>query len=143
MKLQQLSVFLENKPGQLKAACDALSTAGINISTLMLADTREFGILRLLIHDWERAKQTLENAGFAVRTTEVLAIEVQDKPGGLDALLASVETAGLNIEYMYAFASGPGGKAVMIFRFSDPDKALEGFKAAGVNILNAVELFKK
>jgi hypothetical protein len=143
MKLQQLSVFLENKPGQLKTTCDLLAAAGINISTLMLADTREFGILRLLIHDWERAKQLLEKEGFAVRTTEVLALEVKDTPGGLAALLKPVDSAGLNIEYMYAFASGPGGKAVMIFRFSDPDKAQEAFKAAGVNMLSAVDLFQK
>jgi hypothetical protein len=143
MKLQQLSVFLENKPGQLKTTCDLLAAAGINISTLMLADTKEFGILRLLIHDWERAKQILEKDGFAVRTTEVLAVEVQDQPGGLAALLKPVETGGLNIEYMYAFTSGVGGKAVLIFRFSDPDKALEAFKTAGVNVLNAVDLYKK
>jgi hypothetical protein len=143
MKLQQLSVFMENKPGQLKKTCDALALAGINISTLMLADTKEFGILRLLIRDWERAKEILEKDGFAVRTTEVVALEVQDKPGGLAALLVPVESAGLNIEYMYAYASGPGGKAVLIFRFSDPDKALEAFKTAGVNILTAVDLFKK
>jgi hypothetical protein len=143
MKLQQLSVFLENKPGQLKAACDRLAAAGISISTLMLADTREFGILRLIIRDWERAKQILEEDGVAVRTTEVIAVEVQDKPGGLAALLKPVEDAALNIEYMYAFAAGLGGKAVMIFRFTDPDKALAAFQKAGLNVLSAVDLFQK
>lgn len=143
MKLQQLSVFLENKPGQLKDMCDLLAESGINISTLMLADTREFGILRLLIRDWEKAKQVLEKGGFAVRTTEVLALEVQDKPGGLADLLKPVESANLNIEYMYAFASSPSSKAVMILRFSDPDKALEVLKAAGINLIGSVELFKK
>jgi hypothetical protein len=143
MKLTQISVFLENKPGQLKKTCDLLAASGINISTLMLADTREFGILRLIIREWEKAQQVLGQAGFAVRTTDVLALEVQNKPGGLAKLLQPVEAANLNIEYMYAFASGLGDKAVLIFRFSDPDKALDTLKKEGVNVISGVDLFSK
>ena len=141
MKLQQLSVFLENKPGQLKRAIDLLAQANINILTLSLADTKQFGILRLIIRDWARAKSVLGEAGFVANTTEVLALEVADRPGGLAELLAHIETTGLNIEYMYAFAYARGNKAVMIFRFDNPDKAVEELKASGVNVIGSVELF--
>lgn len=141
MKLQQLSIFLENKPGQLKKACELLAQAGISISTLSLADTKEFGILHLLIKDWEKAKSTLEKGGFTVKPTEVLAVEVDDRPGGLAEILAPVDAAKLNIEYMYAFSVGRKGKAVMIFRFASADKADAALKAAGVNVLGEVELF--
>jgi hypothetical protein len=141
MKLQQLSVFLENKPGQLKKACDLLAQAKINVSTLSLADTKEFGILHLLIKDWKQAKQVIENGGYTVKQTEVLAVEVEDRPGGLADTLKPIEAAKLNIEYMYAFSVGRKGKAVLIFRFADPDKADAALKAAGVNVISDVELF--
>ncbi len=143
MKLQQLSVFLENKPGQLKGAIDLLARANVNILTLSLADTKQFGILRLLVSDWERAKTVLDEGGYVTQITEVLALEVADRPGGLAELLAHVEAAGLNIEYMYAFTSSRGDKAVMIFRFDDPDKAIERLKAGGVNVVGGVELYAR
>lgn len=143
MKLQQLSIFLENKPGQLKGAIDLLARANVNILTLSLADTKQFGILRLLVGDWERAKAVLDEGDYVAQMTEVLALEVADRPGGLAELLAHVEAAGLNIEYMYAFTSSRGDKAVMIFRFDDPDKALERLKAGGVNVVGGVELYAR
>ena len=141
MKLQQLSIFLENKPGQLKGAIDLLAGAKINILTLSLADTKQFGILRLLVSDWERAKAVLDEGGYVAQTTEVLALEVADRPGGLAELLDHVEAAGLNIEYMYAFTSSRGDKAVMIFRFDDPDKAVTRLRAGGVNVVGSVDLY--
>jgi hypothetical protein len=141
MKLQQLSVFLENKPGTLKKACDALAQAKINISTLSLADTKEYGILRLLIKDWQKAKAALEQGGYAVKQTEVLAVEVEDRPGGLAEMLKPIEADGINVEYMYAFSTGRQGKAVLIFRFDDLDKASTALKNAGVNTVDDVELF--
>ena len=143
MKLQQLSVFLENKPGQLKGAIDLLARADVNILTLSLADTKQFGILRLLVSDWKRAKTVLDEGGYVAQTTEVLALEVADRPGGLAELLDHVEAAGLNIEYMYAFTSSRGDKAVMIFRFDNPDKAVERLKAGGVNVVAGVELYTR
>jgi hypothetical protein len=140
MKLHQLSVFLENKPGQLKNACDLLAREQINIQTLSLADTRQFGILRLIIKDWERAKSVLEQGGFVVKPTEVLAIEVADRPGGLAEILGPIEAAGLNVEYMYAFSSARSDKAVLVFRFSDADAAIEKLKVAGVNVVGSVDL---
>ena len=140
MKLQHLSVFLENKPGQLKDACDLLAREEINIQTLSLADTKQFGILRLIIKDWERAKSVLEQGGFVVKLTEVLAIEVSNRPGGLAEILGPIEAAKLNVEYMYAFSSARNDKAILVFRFSDVDSAIEKLKAAGVNMIDSVDL---
>ena len=106
MKIKQVSVFLENKPGQLLAPCQVLAEAGINILTLSMADTQQFGILRLIVRDWNRAKDLLEKAGCVVRLTDVLAVEVDDRPGGLAAIVRVIERTGLNIEYMYAFTFG-------------------------------------
>jgi hypothetical protein len=143
MKVQQLSVFLENKPGQLKRACDLLAQANVNLLTLALAETKQFGILRLIAEDWERAKQVLDEGGFTANTTEVLALEVADRPGGLAEILAHVDGAGLNVEYMYAFAYNRGDRAAMIFRFDNPDKAIEVLKAGGVNVIGSVELYAR
>jgi hypothetical protein len=143
MKITQLSIFLENKPGQLKRVCDLLAKAKINILTLSLADTKQFGILRLIVNDSEQAKTVLAGDGLVANATEVLALEVADRPGGLAEVLAHVEAAELNIEYMYAFAYGRGDKAIMIFRFDNPDRAIEAFKAAGVNVIGSVELYAR
>ncbi len=143
MKLNQLSVFLENKPGQLRQAGEALAEAGLNIVTLSLADTEQFGILRLIVPDWQRGRLVLEKAGFLVKVTEVLAIEVADQPGGLAQVLAVVDRAGLNIEYMYAFTEKRNDRALLVFRFADPDQALAALQQAGVNVVGTVALFKK
>jgi hypothetical protein len=140
MKLTQLSVFLENKPGKISLPCKALAKAGINILTLSLSDTQQFGILRLIVRDWRKAKSVLEKAGCVVNLTEVIAIEVANRPGGLAELLELIEREGVNIEYMYAFTFGRNEKAVMVFRFDDPDKALEVLRLNNVNILGSVDL---
>jgi len=142
MKIQQLSVFLENKPGQLRQACRLLADEGINILTLSLADTKQFGLLRLIVADWERARAVLEHNGYVVNLTEVLAVEVPDRPGGLAELLEPIEQAGLNVEYMYAFTASRGDKAVLVFRFDNPDAAIGTLQNAGINVLNAVALYK-
>ncbi len=143
MKLNQLSVFLENKPGRLSKPCHALSSAGINILTLSLADTHQFGILRLIVRDWKRAKEVLESAGCIVNSTEVVAIEVADRPGGLAAVLEVIEQAKVNLEYMYAFTFRSRDKAVLVFRFEDPDAAIRLLQDNGVNVLKDVELFDR
>jgi hypothetical protein len=144
MKLQQLSLFLENRPGQLRAPCEALGKAGIDILTMSLADTAQFGILRLIVRDWQRARQVLEATGMVVNVTEVVPIEVEDRPGGLAAALAAIEEAGLGVEYSYAFASGSRpGKAAIVFRFEEPDRALGALQARGLRVLSAEELLEK
>ena len=143
MKLHQISVFLENKPGQLKLACQRLADAGINILTLSLADTKQYGILHLITPEWERAQSVFKEAGFTANVTEVLAVEVADRPGGLVEILNAIEEAGLNVEYMYAFTFGREGKAALIFRINDPDAAIKKLKASGINIIGKVELFAR
>jgi hypothetical protein len=141
MKLQQLSLFLENRPGQLREPCEALAAAGIDLLTMSLADTAQFGILRFIVRDPERAKKVLEEAGMVVRMTEVVPVQVDNKPGGLATVLAAIEEAGLGVEYMYDFgAASRGGKAAIVFRFEDPDAALAALKAAGVRVLAMEEL---
>ena len=141
MKLHQLSLFLENRPGQLRVPCEALGRAGIDILAASLADTAQFGILRLLVKDWGRARDVLEAAGVVVNVTEVLLVEVEDRPGGLAAALVAIDTAGLAVEYMYAFASGPrAGKAAIVFRFEDPDRALALVRERGLRVLAEDEL---
>lgn len=141
MKLHQLSIFLENRPGQLGTPCKALAKAGINIVTLSLADTQQFGILRLIVLDWQQAKRVLEEAGCVVNVTEVVAIEVADRPGGMAEVLEVIERERLNIEYMYAFTSRRGDKAVVVFRFDNPDEAIRILQQEKFNVVASIDLY--
>lgn len=143
MKLRQLSVFLENKPGRLREACGILADNHINLITLSLADTEQFGILRLIVSDSETAKKVLQEAGFVAKITEVIAVEVKDEPGGLNSVLKVEEDAGISVEYMYAFTIKSGENAVMIFRFDDMDKAIEALQSAGFNVLASDEVHQR
>jgi hypothetical protein len=143
MKIKQLSVFLENKPGRLSVPCKALAKAGLNILTLSLADTRQFGILRLILRDWEKGKAILEEAGLVVNVTEVIAIEVADRPGGLAEVLETIEAADMNLEYMYAFTFRSEDKAIIVFRFEDPDAAVKLLQAKGINFIGSVDLYSR
>jgi hypothetical protein len=141
MKLQQLSLFLENKPGSLRAPLEALAAADIDLLTMSLADTEHFGIMRFIVRDPERARKVLESAGMVARVTEVIAVEVANRPGGLAEVIAVIETSGLGVEYMYDFgAASDGGSAAIILRFEDPDAALAALQAAGVRVLSGGEL---
>jgi hypothetical protein len=143
MKLKQLSVFLENRPGALSGACRGLAEAGINLMTLCLADTQQFGILRLVVRDWAKAKEILEARGGVVKMTEVVAVEVPDKPGGLAGLLEVFEQAGINVEYMYAFTVKHEDLGLLVFRFDDPDRAVSALREAKVSMVDEVELFRR
>jgi len=143
MKIHQLSVFIENRPGHLIVPCRLLADAGINIVALSLAETQKYGILRLIVRDWQKAKEVLESGGFRVSVTEVLAVQVEDRPGGLVRVLDPIVGAGLNVEYMYAFATRLGDQAVLVFRFEDPDAALRTLKGSTVAFVDTVELFSR
>jgi hypothetical protein len=143
MKMQQLSVFLENKPGRLSHPCKALADAGINILTLSLADTQQFGIMRIIVEEWEKAREALEKAGCVVKVTEVVACEVDDRPGGLARLLDPIEEASINLEYMYAFTFRTKDKAVIVIRFEDPDAAIELLQSKDFNVVGSVELYER
>jgi hypothetical protein len=141
MKLQQLSLFLENKPGALRAPCDALAKAGIDLLTMSLADTSRFGILRFIVRDPEHAKRVLEKAGMVAKVTDVVPVEVDNRPGGLAKVLAVMDAAGLGVEYMYDFgAASRASRSAIVFRFENPDAALAALAAAGVRVLSAEEL---
>jgi hypothetical protein len=143
MKLQQLSLFLENKPGVLRAPCELLAKNGIDLLTMSLADTTQFGILRFIVADPEAARKLLTEAGMVVRMTEVVPVEVDNQPGGLARALAAIEEAGLAVEYMYDFgAASRGGKAAIIFRFENPDAAIAALGKAGVHTYSVEELLK-
>src|SRR5512140_1800873 len=134
MKLHQISVFLENKPGQLKLACQQLADANINIVTLSLADSKQFGILRLITPEWERAQSVFQQADFTTHINEVLAVEVPNRPGGLLEVLDCIDLDRLNVEYMYAFSFGLEEKAILIFRFDNVDAAIKALQGKDLNI---------
>jgi len=143
MIIHQLSVFVENRPGHLIAPCRLLADAGVNIVALSLAETQNYGILRLIVRDWQAAKRALENGGFRASVTEVLAVQVPDRPGGMVQVLTPISAAGLNVEYMYAFATKSGDEAVLVFRFEDPAVALEALKDSSLNFVDDVALFRR
>ncbi len=143
MTVKQLSIFLENKPGALSAPCRALADAGINIQTFALADTRQFGILRLVVNEWEKARELLEQEGWTVKVTDVVALEVPDRPGGLGELLEIIEQAAINVEYVYAFTAKQDGRGLTLFRFDDPAAAVTALQARQINVLGALELFHR
>ncbi|MDR0611243.1 MAG: hypothetical protein LBG58_14130 [Planctomycetaceae bacterium] len=140
MKLKQLSLFLENKPGNVRKACRTLADSGINIETMALADTEQFGILRILVRDWERAKQEFEKNGVVVKVSEVVALAVDHRPGGLADILDVLDEASLNIEYMYGFFQKTGN-AVIVFRFDNPDAAIQKLQSRGIRVIGNKELF--
>jgi len=145
MNVRQLSVFLENRPGQLRVPVKVLGEAGIDILTLSLADTQQFGILRLVVKDAEKAKRVLEAAGIVVNVTDVLAVDVPDAPGELARVLEAFERAGLGVEYLYAFAGGRerGWAATLLFRVEDPERAAKLLSREGVKLVSSAELFAR
>jgi hypothetical protein len=140
MRVEQIAVFLENKSGRLAEITAVLADNNINIWALSVADTADFGILRLIVDKVELAKKVLKENGFTVGKTNVLAVEVPDRTGGLATVLKSIEKAGLNVEYMYAFVNKTGENAVLIFRFEDMDKAISSLQAAGFTMLTGEQI---
>lgn len=141
MKVKQISIFLENKSGRLAQVTKVLAENGINLRALSLADTADFGILRIIVNDVDKAHSVLKDAGYTLSETDVVAVEVPDRPGGLAGILNALWGAELSVEYMYAFVRSSGDNAVMIFRFEDADKAIGVLKQNGVRILNGDEVY--
>ncbi len=140
-KVEQISIFLENKPGGLEFVTRVLKDAGINIRALSLADTKDFGILRLIVNDNEKAKAVLGAKGFTVRKTEVVAVEVPDHPGGLADILKILSESGVNVEYLYAFVQQSGANAIIIFRFDETDRAISVLSQNKVRILEGKKVY--
>ncbi len=143
MLVKQISVFLENKLGRLAEVTRVLGDNQIDISALSIADTTDFGILRLIVNHPDKAKQVLDKQGFAVSINEVIAVEVEDKPGGLAKALTILDKKGIGIEYMYAFVGNSGSrKAMVILRVEDPENALNILKDEDVNIKPSYDVYR-
>ena len=143
MNLQQISVFLENRAGRLNAVIGLLGDNGINLRALSLADTSDFGILRLIVDKPDKAMKILQKHNFTFSSTEVVAVEVPDVPGGLAGVLRLLTDKRINVEYMYAFVEKKGAKAVIVFRFDNPASAVAIMKKAGVTFLGTAEVVKR
>jgi hypothetical protein len=141
MKVEQITIFLENQSGRLAEVATILADAGVNIRALALADSADFGILRLIVNDSEKAQQVLRAQGFTMAKTEVVAVEVPDQPGGLARMLRTLKANQVNVEYMYAFVHKSAVNATIIFRFDDLEKAIQCLQQAGIRILQGEEIY--
>jgi hypothetical protein len=140
MKVEQISIFLENKSGRLAEVTDILARNSINLRALSLADTADFGIFRLIVSDPTAAAVLLKEKGFTVGMNEVVAVVVPDRPGGLAGILATLQGNDINVEYMYAFVQKTEGNAVLIFRFDDTDKAIDALRQNNIKVLSGEEM---
>ncbi len=141
MKVKQISVFLENKSGRLAEVAKLLGEAGINIRALSIADTSDFGILRLIVNAPEQASQVLKAANFTLSETEIIVVQVPDHPGGLAKILEVMESSQVNIEYMYAFVGHTITGAVVVFRVEQLDLAIQILAKAGIKLLSETEVY--
>jgi hypothetical protein len=141
MRVEQISIFLENTSGRLAEVTRILADAGVNIRSLSLADTTDFGVLRLIVDQTDRTQQILKANGFTGGKTDVLAVAVPDHPGGLAKILEVLDGAEINVEYMYAFVQRSGDNAIMIFRVDGLDKAIQTLTECGVRVLKGKELY--
>ncbi len=141
MKVQQISVFLENRAGRLAQIARLLGNARINIRALSIADTSDFGILRLIVNDVDKALAALRSNSYTVSLTDVVVIEVPDRPGGLADVLEALQKANVNVEYLYAFVEKTSDKAMVVFRFDDTEAALKIIGAIGVSVLSAEKVY--
>ena len=142
MKLKQISVFLENRKGRLWKAMNVLATSGINIRALSIADTSEFGILRMIVPEPDKAQEVLEKNKFVVKVNDVIAVEVPDEPGGLDHILGILTQSDINVEYLYAFVEKNDKKAMVVIRTEDVDAGISALEDSGVVILASDEVYK-
>lgn len=140
-KVEQIAIFLENKTGRLAEITRTLAEENINIQAMSLADTADFGILRLIVNDTEKAQAILKKAGFTVGKNEVLVLAVQDRPGGLAAVLAIIDKANINIEYMYAYTKKRNETGLIIFRFENIEQARSVLEKKGIRILSGDEVY--
>lgn len=139
---KQISIFLENKAGRLAHVTRTLGEAGINIRALSIADTSDFGILRIIVDDPDKAYKMLKEAGFTVSETEVIAVQVPDTPGSLAGVLEQMAEENLNIEYLYAFLGTAADDALVIFKVENIEQVQEAFNRKGIKFLDESQLYK-
>jgi hypothetical protein len=142
MKVEQISVFLENKPGGLEHVTRVLTDSDINIRALSLADTSDFGILRLILNDIDTAEKALQGEGFTVRRSHVVAVEIPDRPGGMHSISKILAERNINVEYAYAFVERSGENAIIIFRFDDIDAGIAVLLENGFTVLPGEKIYR-
>ncbi|MBR3300718.1 MAG: ACT domain-containing protein [Clostridia bacterium] len=141
MSIKQLSIFVENKPGRAYAIADALSKNNINLSALSIADTSEYGIMRVIVDDPEKAKKILNESGVMVKITDVIAIPMDNSPGSLTKILEILTNAKISVRYMYAFVNEHNGGAVLVTKTANNDMAVEELKKFGISALDKENIF--
>lgn len=139
MEVVQISIFLENRSGELADVIDVLARHGIDVKAVTLADMADFGILRVIVEDAERTRAVLKEAGFTVDRTRVIAVEVPDRPGGLADAVRALKGRGINVEYMYSAARKSGERAIIVFRVDEVGKAVDALKEAGMTVLDRLD----
>ncbi|MDR1220660.1 MAG: ACT domain-containing protein [Treponema sp.] len=137
MELKQITVFLENKVGRLGEVTRVLAEAGVNMRAISIADTADFGILRIIADQHDAALRALSEAGFTTRITTIAAVEIEDRPGGLAHVMELFQKSQVNIEYLYASLENKAGKAVVIFKLADHEKGLQILKANGLSMADS------
>ena len=135
MYTKQISVFLENQRGRLAEVTKLLTEEGVNIRALCLADTVDFGVLRLIVNDRQRCLRILKSHGFAAQETDVLAVEIEDQPGSLHRIVEVLDREGVNLEYVYTFYEKRGDRVIVVFKSDDAGKAAEALRKGGIPIL--------
>lgn len=141
MLIEQISIFMENKPGRLADVTELLAKSGVDIRAMSIADTRDFGILRLIVNKPALAEEVLKREGYTFSPTKVIAIGLDDQPGGLAGVLRLLYDNGISVEYMYAFVSRVEGKAYVILRVQDNDRAIAAVEKAGLTFLTDEALY--
>ena len=142
MAIKQLTVFVENKQGSLVSITDTLASNNINIRALSIAETEDFGILRLIVNDVETAKNTLTEKGYLIKVTNVVGVKIGDAPGKLTAALGVLDRAGINMEYLYAFMTRTEKHAYVVFRVEDDEAAESALEAAGFHLITNADILK-
>ncbi len=141
MKIKQLSIFLQNKMGSLAKPLEVLTVADVNIRAMCMADTSEFGILRLVVDDPEKGKEALEQNNFLVKMTEIIGVEMNDAPGGLTSVLKIIRDNNIDLEYLYAFTHDKADKAILLLHSSDIDKLIEVLQNSNITIVPSEEVY--
>ena len=141
MKIKQLSIFLQNKMGSLAKPLEVLTVADVNIRAMCMADTSEFGILRLVVDDPEKGKEALEQNNFLVKMTEIIGVEMNDAPGGLTSVLKIIRDNNIDLEYLYAFTHDKADKAILLLHSSDIDKLIEVLQNSNITIVSSEEVY--
>ena len=143
MNIEQIAVYVENKPGQLSAIIDTLAGAGLDIRALSISDSPEFGVLRMIVSDPDGAYRILREGAFTVSKTKVLGVRMPDTPGGLSGILKVLNENDINLEYMYTFSGGADGDASIVFKVENIERAISRLEGTGIHLMTTEEAYRE